>query len=322
MTVDFIGDHPLTLSVRRLIEKVAPSDATVLLLGESGTGKEVAARALHHASPRAAKPFVPINCGAIPADLLESEMFGHEKGAFTGAVGARPGMFQLAHRGSIFLDEIAEMSPTLQVKLLRVLQEREVRPVGADCSVKIDVRVVAATNQDLELLVSKGMFREDLFYRLQVIPITLPALRERRSDVPLLARRFLDRHNQMTGRSMAFSQDAIVHLWEYDWPGNVRELENVVERLAVLCEGQRIEPVDLPVNIRGAISEKKIPIPQLTDGFNFFGAVEDFERRLISDALRRTNGNKQAAARLLGLNRTTLMEKLRRMERTDRADGA
>ena len=256
-TVDLIGEHPLMLSIGKLIQKVGPTEATVLLLGESGTGKEVAARALHHASPRASRAFVAVNCGAIPADLLESEMFGHEKGAFTGATSARAGMFQLAHRGSVFLDEIAEMSPVLQVKLLRVLQERELRPVGSDRLVKVDVRVIAATNKDLADLVQKGLFREDLFYRLQVIPITLPALRERRSDVPLLARHFLERRTEGSGRTLSFSQEAMVHLWEYDWPGNVRELENVVERLVILCDGERIEVQDLPKTVRDAMAEKK-----------------------------------------------------------------
>src|SRR5689334_675568 len=206
-------------------------------MGESGTGKELVARAIHAASSRADRPFIPVNCGAIPAELLESEMFGHERGAFTGAIGQRAGMFQLANGGTIFLDEVGEMSPTLQVKLLRVLQDREVRPVGGDRPLKVDVRVLAASNKDLAAEVEGGRFREDLFYRLQVIPIVMPPLRERRSDVPLLITHFLEKHNKKRGgRPVTMTEEAKVHLWEYDWPGNVRELENLLERLVILSE--------------------------------------------------------------------------------------
>jgi transcriptional regulator with PAS, ATPase and Fis domain len=309
-----IGDHPLMQRIHGLVLRVAPTDATVLILGESGTGKELVARSIHTQSRRAEKPFIPINCGAIPAELLESEMFGHEKGSFTGAVGSRAGMFQLANGGTIFLDEIAEMSPVLQVKLLRVLQDREVRPVGADRSTKVDVRVIAATNKDLTLQVERGLFREDLYYRLEVIPIGVPPLRERRSDVPLLVRHFLDRHNQKRPEtSVTITEEAMVHLWEYDWPGNVRELENLLERLVILSEDGVIRMENLPPNIRSFISEKKIPRPVMSEeGLDLTNAVEEFENRLIEEALRRTKGNKQAAARLLGLKRTTLVAKLRR----------
>jgi transcriptional regulator with PAS, ATPase and Fis domain len=309
-----IGQHPLIDKVQRLIRRVAITDATVLILGESGTGKELGARSVHAASRRADKPFIPVNCGAIPADLLESEMFGHERGSFTGAIGSRAGMFQLANGGTIFLDEISEMSPVLQVKLLRVLQDREVRPVGADRSFKVDVRVIAATNKDLALQVERGLFREDLFYRLEVIPITLPPLRERRSDVPILVKHFLDRHNQKrSDLQVTITEEAMVHLWEYDWPGNVRELENLLERLVILSEDGIVRIENLPPNIRSFISEKKIPRPVMTDeGLDLTNAVEEFENRLIEEALRRTKGNKQAAARLLGLKRTTLVAKLRR----------
>ncbi|MBM4245954.1 MAG: AAA family ATPase [Deltaproteobacteria bacterium] len=309
-----IGQHSLIDRVQSLIRRVAVTDATVLILGESGTGKELAARSVHSASRRADRPFIPVNCGAIPADLLESDMFGHEKGAFTGAVGARAGMFQLANGGTIFLDEIAEMSPVLQVKLLRVLQDREVRPVGSDRAFKVDVRVVAATNKDLGLQVERGLFREDLFYRLEVIPITLPPLRERRSDIPLLVKYFLDRHNQKRGDfHVSITEEAMVHLWEYDWPGNVRELENLLERLVILSEDGLVRVENLPPSIRSFISEKKIPRPVLTeDGLDLTNAVEEFENHLIEEALRRTKGNKQAAARLLGIKRTTLVAKLRR----------
>jgi transcriptional regulator with PAS, ATPase and Fis domain len=309
-----IGDHALVTRVLGLISRVAQTDATCLILGESGTGKELVARGIHNQSLRAEKPFIPVNCGAIPAELLESEMFGHVKGSFTGAIGTREGMFQLAHGGTIFLDEIAEMSPVLQVKLLRVLQDREIRPVGADQARQVDVRVVAATNKDLQLQVERGLFREDLYYRLEVIPIDLPPLRERRSDVPLLVNHFLDRHNaKRNGASTTISEEAMIYLWEYDWPGNVRELENMVERLVILSDDSQINIDDLPKNVRSFISEKKLPRPMMgDDGIDLAQAVEEFENGLIEDALRRTKGNKQAAARLLRLKRTTLVAKLRR----------
>jgi transcriptional regulator with PAS, ATPase and Fis domain len=309
-----IGEHSLIQKITLLVKKVAVTDATILIMGESGTGKELVARAIHAASPRSDRPFIPVNCGAIPAELLESEMFGHERGAFTGAIGQRAGMFQLANGGTIFLDEVGEMNPTLQVKLLRVLQDREVRPVGADRVMKVDVRVIAASNKELAAEVEAGNFREDLFYRLQVIPIVMPPLRERRSDIPLLVRHFLEKHNRKRpGRPAEIAEEAMVHLWEYDWPGNVRELENLLERLVILSEDGRIEVDHLPPSIRSFISEKKIPRPTLgEDGLDLNSAVEEFENRLIEEALRRTKGNKQAAARLLGLKRTTLVAKLRR----------
>jgi len=309
-----IGQHPLIQKIQVLIKKVTSTDATVLVMGESGTGKELVARAIHALSTRGDRPFIPVNCGAIPAELLESEIFGHERGAFTGAIGARAGMFQLANGGTIFLDEVGEMSPALQVKLLRVLQDREVRPVGADRSFRVDVRVIAASNKDLASEVEMGRFREDLFYRLQVIPIVMPPLRERRSDIPLLMHFFLDKHNRKRPhRPATISEEAKVHLWEHDWPGNVRELENLLERLVILSEDGVIDVHHLPANIRSLISEKKIPRPTLgEDGLDLNTAVEEFENRLIEEALRRTKGNKQAAARLLGLKRTTLVAKLRR----------
>jgi transcriptional regulator with PAS, ATPase and Fis domain len=309
-----IGEHPLIQKIALLVKKVAATEATILIMGESGTGKELVARAIHASSPRGDRPFIPVNCGAIPAELLESEMFGHERGAFTGAIGQRAGMFQLANGGTIFLDEVGEMNPTLQVKLLRVLQDREVRPVGADRTLRVDVRVIAASNKELAAEVELGNFREDLFYRLQVIPIVMPPLRERRSDIPLLVRHFLEKHNRKRpGHPAEINDEAMVHLWEYDWPGNVRELENLLERLVILSEDGRIEVEHLPPSIRSFISEKKIPRPALgDDGLDLNSAVEEFENRLIEEALRRTKGNKQAAARLLGLKRTTLVAKLRR----------
>jgi transcriptional regulator with PAS, ATPase and Fis domain len=316
-----IGEHPLILRISQLVRKVAPTDATILIMGESGTGKELIARGVHTHSPRVDRPFIPVNCGAIPNELLESEMFGHERGAFTGAIGQRAGMFQLANGGTIFLDEVGEMNPTLQVKLLRVLQDHEIRPVGGDRTTRVDVRVVAASNKDLSAEVEGGRFREDLFYRLQVIPIVMPPLRERRSDIPLLIRYFLEKHMQKTASApITISDEAMVHLWEYDWPGNVRELENLLERLVILSEENTIGVQHLPPQIRSLISEKKIPRPTMGDhGIDFNTAVEEFENRLIDEALRRTKGNKQAAARLLGLKRTTLVAKLRR-RREDTGD--
>jgi len=308
------GSHPVMEKILQVAQRVAATDSTVMIQGESGTGKELIARYIHAHSRRSNQPFIAVNCGAIPPDLLESEMFGHERGAFTGAVGSRMGMFQLASGGTIFLDEIGEMTSPLQVKLLRVLQEREIRPVGSDRTVKVDVRVVAATNRDLAMEVEKGRFREDLYYRLQVIPVLLPPLRERRSDIPILVQHFLDKYNaKHEARRCTIADDAMVHLWEYDWPGNVRELENLVERLVVLSDDGFVHVDHLPPNIRSFISEKKIPRPSLTEeGIDLNKAVEEFEYRLIDEALRRTKGNKQAAARLLGLKRTTLVAKLRR----------
>ncbi len=308
------GSHPVMEKIMSISQRVAATDSTVLIMGESGTGKELIARFIHNSSKRASNPFIAVNCGAIPPDLLESEMFGHERGAFTGAVGSRMGLFQLANGGTIFLDEIGEMSSALQVKLLRVLQEREIRPVGADRTIKVDVRVVAASNRELSVEVEKGRFREDLFYRLQVIPIVMPPLRERRSDIPILVAHFLEKHNQQrAGQPCKITDEAMVHLWEYDWPGNVRELENLIERMVILSEDGAIRLENLPPNIRSFISDKKIPRPTLTEeGIDLNQAVEEFEYRLIDEALRRTKGNKQAAARLLGLKRTTLVAKLRR----------
>lgn len=299
-----------------VVEKVAKTRSTVLILGESGTGKELIARALHTLSGRNGK-LVPVNCGAIPEDILESELFGHEKGSFTGAISNRVGRFQLADGGTIFLDEIAEMSPKLQVKLLRVLQERKVDPVGSTRSIDVDVRVVAATNKDLAEEVKAGRFREDLFYRLQVVPVNLPALRERGDDVRHLAQYFLTRQAEETGRpNLTFSQSALELMTSYRWPGNVRELENVVERLAILSDGDVIEPSHLPEYITEeagmpqafALSDLTLP----SCGVNFNELVDSYESKLISSALSQTGGNKKAAAKLLGLNRTTLVEKIKK----------
>jgi transcriptional regulator with PAS, ATPase and Fis domain len=309
----FIGDHPLMQKIYAMVHRVATTDATVLITGESGTGKELVARSIHNLGTRATHPFVAINCAALPEELLESELFGHVRGAFTGALSSRVGMFQLADGGTIFLDEIGEMAGSLQAKLLRVLQGKEVRPVGADRVTAINVRVVAATNKDLTREVQRGMFREDLFYRLQVIPVHLPPLRARRSDIPLLVRFFLEKTSHKYSNSLRISDEAMVYLWEYDWPGNVRELENLVERMVILSETGCLAPEDLPPHVRSFISEKKLPHPDFNDGeVNLREVLEQFEGRLIDEALRRTNGNKTAAAHMLGLKRTTLVAKLRR----------
>lgn len=298
--------------INALVRRVAGADASVMITGESGTGKEVIARAIHNLSPRSQRPFVPINCAAIPHELLESELFGHARGAFTGAHSTRAGMFQLAEGGTIFLDEVGEIPLSLQPKLLRVLQNREVRPVGADHPLSIDVRVIAATNKDLARELEAGTFREDLYYRLQVIPIHLPPLRSRRSDIAPLIAHFLEKANRKYGVSAQISEEARVYLWEYDWPGNVRELENTIERLVILCENGQIGLADLPPNICTFVSEKKIPQPTLINkDLDFRSALKQFEERLIDEALRLADGNKAMAARMLKLKRTTLVAKLR-----------
>jgi DNA-binding NtrC family response regulator len=301
--------------LRALIERLAASDATVLITGESGSGKEVVAGEIHLLSSRGAHNFVPVNCAAIPHELLESEMFGHERGAFTGAALPRRGLFSLADRGTIFLDEISEMPLQLQAKLLRVLEDGVVRAVGSDRSVKIDARVIAASNTDLLGAVKKGKFREDLFYRLQVVPIAIPPLRERRSDIPLLIDFFLERLRERSGNQQwTVTREAMVHLWSYDWPGNVRELENLLERLAILCDGSIIDVSLLPENLvsGSAFAEAHVPAIIGGRGVDLNALVRELEGRMINEALKQTGGNKQAAARLLGLKRTTFSAKLRR----------
>ena len=296
-----------------VVEKVAKTNSTVLVLGESGTGKELIAKAVHKISQRSGR-IVPVNCGAIPEDILESELFGHEKGSFTGAIANKIGRFQMADGGTIFLDEIGEMSPKLQVKLLRVLQERKIEPVGSTRSVDIDVRVIAATNKDLREEVKAGRFREDLYYRLQVVPIELPSLRERGAlDIMLLANFFLDRVCSNIGRTpLLFSKEAELAISAYPFPGNVRELENLIERLAILCENDEIMVSDLP-DYWSKTSSGSSQLSHLPDGgVDFNELIEQYESNLISLALEKTNGNKKAAARLLNLNRTTLVEKIKK----------
>ncbi|MFN3201712.1 MAG: sigma-54 interaction domain-containing protein [Bradymonadia bacterium] len=319
-----IGADPAIRRVFKLIDKVAPTDSTVLVLGESGTGKELVARAIHHASDRHKKPLIPVNCGAIPANLLESELFGHVKGAFTGASGSRQGRFELAHGGTIFLDEVGEMEPQLQVKLLRVLQERCFEPVGGSRSIEVDVRVIAATNRELEEEVAAGRFREDLYYRLNVVPVELPALRERQQDIPVLIHHFNDRLAQKRGRCVeGFSDDAMRRLTAYPWPGNVRELENIVERLSVFCQDEVVQLDDLPSKILNRARKQDGFCLDLPDeGLDLKGMLTDIEDHLIRQALERTAWNKNQAASLLGLNRTTLVEKLKKRGMLSPGDAA
>jgi DNA-binding NtrC family response regulator len=317
---NLIGAHGSMQEVFRIVHKVARSTATVLVYGESGTGKELVARAIHFLSPRAYRLLVPINCSAIPAELLESELFGHVKGAFTGAHATRAGKFEAAHNGTIFLDEIGEMSPHLQVKLLRVLQEKSVTPVGGNKPIPVDVRVIAATNKDLEEEVAEGRFRSDLYFRLDVIPLRIPPLRERRDDIPVLAAHFIERYDREKGRSLeGIRKDALEMLQRYPWPGNVRELENLIERVVVLKGHGWIEASDLPEKIRRSEKFLKGAIPILGDsGLDIRTATSDFETALIRQALHLAGGNRNRAATLLGLKRTTLVEMLKRKQIDDR----
>ncbi|MGB0645669.1 MAG: sigma-54 interaction domain-containing protein [Bradymonadia bacterium] len=308
-----IGEEPALKKVLKLVTKVAVTDSSVLILGESGTGKELIARAVHEMSPRINKPFVPINCGAIPENLLESELFGHVKGAFTGANQSRAGRFELADGGTIFLDEIGEMPMLLQVKLLRVLQERSFEPVGGSRAVSVDVRVVAATNKNLEEEVEAGRFREDLYYRLNVVELNLPPLRRRQADIPLLCDYFNTRLQQAKGRSVsAFSDAAMEKLKAYAWPGNVRELENVVERLSVFCMDELVEVDDLPDKLLRDRVSKSATYELPEEGVDLRQMVNDLEETMLRQALEKTGWNKNKAATLLNMNRTTLVEKLKK----------
>jgi two-component system response regulator AtoC len=315
-----IGRTPVMMKLFELLDTVAATTSTVLITGETGTGKELAARGLHDASPRRSQKFVALNCSAIPETLLEAELFGHVRGAFTGAVAHRQGRIEQAHRGTLFLDEIGTMSAALQAKLLRVLQSREFERVGDSHTVKVDVRVVAATNSDLKKMVEAGTFREDLFYRLNVIPIRLPSLRERRADIPLLAQFFLDRlaKDSVPARGrVTLSQEAQQALMAFDWPGNVRHLENVIERAYSLSPGRaQIEIGDLPEDVRRAQLPRPADELELPEaGTDLDDELSRYEYSRIRQALIRTHGNKRQAAELLGLKRTTLIEKLKRLER-------
>jgi DNA-binding NtrC family response regulator len=305
-----IGNSPGIRKVYRVIEQAAPTSASVLISGESGTGKELIAQTIHELSPRASFPFVAINCAAIPETLLESEIFGHEKGAFTGASDRRTGVFELAHRGTLFLDEIAEMMPATQVKLLRVLQERIFRRLGGRQEIAVDVRVIAATNVNPQEAVNHGKLREDLFYRLNVFAIDLPPLRERKEDIPLLVQSFLVEFNRTNAKGIrAVDQDAMYILEHYPWPGNIRELRNVIERATILAESEFIEPRHLPPSLL-ARGEETLPTLTIAPGTT----VDEAERRLILLTLEHTRNNKTRAAEILGISLKTLHNKLNRMK--------
>jgi DNA-binding NtrC family response regulator len=324
-----IGKSRAMARLFQLLETVAATSSTILITGETGSGKEVVARAIHQHSPRQMNRFIAVNCSAIPETLLEAELFGHVKGAFTGAVGMRQGRFEQAHRGTLLLDEVGTMSPALQMKLLRVLQEREFERIGDTHTTKVDVRVIAATHSDLRQMVTDGQFREDLFYRLNVIPVHVPPLRERKEDIPLLVRHFLEKFTPAapdsgarSGASKArpaptVSQEAMRRLMAYHWPGNVRQLENATERAVAFSAGRsQIDIADLPAEVQQlpeSIIPTSVTLPE--EGIDLGQYMGNIERELIELSLERTKGNKGQAARLLNLNRTTLVEKLKRLAR-------
>ena len=332
-----IGNSPSMQTVHREIRQVATTDATVLILGDSGTGKEVVARNIHYFSHRSKKSFVPVNCGAIPPELLESELFGHEKGAFTGAITSRQGRFSMAEGGTLFLDEIGEMTMAMQVKLLRILEERVFERVGGTATIQTDVRIIAATNRNLEEMVKQGKFREDLYFRLDVFPINLPALRYRIDDMPLLIKELVTRLEQTKHSSVRFTQDAVIAMSKYDWPGNVRELANQIERMSITHPNGLVQEYDLPGRIRASASSNNkglepheidennissgynrpadIETPQFdfpVEGFDLKTYISNIEVKIIQDALENTGGVIAHAAKTLGLRRTTLAEKMRK----------
>lgn len=304
-THGIIGKSRLVQKMLTEIEKASKSSATVLVLGESGTGKELVARAIHYSSKRASAPFVPVNCGAIPEKLLESELFGHVKGAFTGANESRAGFFQTADGGTILLDEINEMSPAMQVKLLRVLQDKQVCMIGARKTQKIDVRIIASSNKDLRGLVNKNLFRDDLFFRLNVITITVPPLRERMEDIAILITHFADKFAEEAGNNAPFFSHEVVKVFmEYSWPGNIRELENLIQRLIVMNDGKKITPPDLPSVMRFSALPGSVP----------FRTLAEEESAYVSRVLASMGGNKSRAAAILGIDRKTLRDKLKQEE--------
>ncbi|MBI4477344.1 MAG: sigma-54-dependent Fis family transcriptional regulator [Acidobacteria bacterium] len=311
-----VGQSPAIRQVFNVLELIAPRNSTVLIHGETGTGKELIARTIHHNSPRADQRFVAFSSAAIPEGLVEAELFGHTRGAFTGAVASRVGRFELAHRGTIFIDEVGMMPLPLQAKLLRALQEREIERVGESRSIKFDARIIAATNCDLRKLVKEGAFREDLFYRLNVIPITLPPLRDRREDIPLLVRHFVQKSCKSNGTaSKTMSQFAMRRLMAHSWPGNIRQLENAIEHAVAMSGTEKEIPESaLPEEILSPGTRQVVPLMTIPDeGINFTSVVSQVERELILKCLEKTGGNKRQAARLLNLSRTTLIDKLHRL---------
>jgi two-component system, NtrC family, response regulator AtoC len=309
---NLIGKSRAMQEVFSLIEQVAGSRSTVMIYGKSGTGKELVAKAVHYNSQRASKPFVAVNCAAIPSELLESELFGHEKGSFTGAIATKVGKFEMATGGSLFLDEVGSMRLDLQAKILRALQEREIERVGGTRTIKIDVRVIAATNRDLKKAVEEGTFREDLYYRLNVVPITLPPLRQRRDDIPLLVEHFIGKYNREFNRKVkGFSAGATAALYQYEWPGNVRELENVIERAVALAQGENISLRELPLDI--SILDHDMIEDLQKHGWSLREARNQFEKQYILNILEKVRWNQTEAARILGLHRNTLLWKLQRL---------
>jgi two-component system response regulator HydG len=302
-----IGVSPKMQRLYRVIEKVSQHAYPVLVLGESGTGKELVARSIHFSGVRKAKPFVPVDCSALVPTLIEAELFGYVKGAFTGAVYNKPGLMEVAHNGTLLLDEIGDLPVNLQAKLLRALQEKEIRPVGSTDSLPLAARIIAATNRDLEAAVWQGSFRQDLFFRLNVVQIKVPPLRERKSDIPILVNSFLEKHCEATDKTCTISEDAMSHLMGYDWPGNVRELENAIEHAIALRSGSILRTGDLPSNLHHASGEK---LPQNDEVL----PLEKLERRAILRVLQEAGGDKLAAARLLGIGKTTLYRKLKQYE--------
>jgi DNA-binding NtrC family response regulator len=307
---NIVGRSAAMQEIFATVTRVAPSRATVLLAGESGVGKDMIARAIHFHSPRRDRPFVKINCTALPENLMESELFGYEKGAFTGAAASKPGKFEQADTGTVFLDEIGDVPPAVQVKLLRVLQEREFERLGSNKTLHIDVRIVAATNQDLRAALEQGTFREDLYYRLNVVPINLPPLRERPEDIPFLAEHFVRKLAGQSGsRVESITDEAIRKLMGYPWPGNVRELENVIERSLVLCTSGRLDAADIRLDIAPRARPQAGGAPVLPEGMT----LDEYEQAIIREALRKAEGNKSQAARLLGLTRNALRYRLSQM---------
>lgn len=305
---NIIGHGPAMKKLFETTALVAPSEATVLIFGESGTGKELIADAIHQNSPRKERPFIKVNCAALPETLLESELFGHEKGSFTGAVARKQGRFHLAHKSSIFLDEVAEMAPTTQAKILRVLQEREFEPLGSTQTIKVDTRVIAATNKNLEEEIKEGRFREDLYYRLNVVNLEVPPMRERREDISLLADFFLKRYAEKNKRIIkGFTPRAMDLLMRYEWPGNVREIENVVERAVIMARGEMITPAEFPDILQELDPEVKATYVNLSPG----RTLKDVEKDMIIRTLEETGGNRTHAAKILGISRRTLQLKLK-----------
>lgn len=308
-----VGESKEMRRVAELVQRVAQGNATVLLQGESGTGKEVVANAIHRQGPRADKPFVVINCAAIPDTLLESELFGFEAGAFTSAKSRKKGLLEMADKGTLFLDEIGEMKPQMQVKILRVLETKTLRRVGGTSDIKVDVRFIAATNRDLRAAVRDGTFREDLYYRLSVVVIDLPPLRERMEDMELFAAAFVDEFNRAMGKNITgISAEALRLMKDYHWPGNIRELRNVIERAMVLCDGGQIQPAHLPAELGAANAHLQLPATLPAEGVNLEDLVSQMELRLIKDALARTGGNQVEAARLLSISRDQLRYRLQK----------